>query len=231
MVLATDSFRVSYGRIAAVKGLSITVGEDEAVAVIGANGAGKTSLLAGLAGLVDFSGGATYKGGSLAGLPSAERVRRGLVLCPEGRHIFPELTVEENLRMGAFRRGRVGPGLERVNGLFPRLAERRRQTAGYLSGGEQQMLAIGRALMSEPELLMLDEPSLGLAPVMVDLVFETLAALRSEHIPILVVEQNAAKALSFADRAYILANGSLVKEGPGRELLADDDVRSAYLGI
>jgi len=158
-------------------------------------------------------------------------VAQGLVLCPEGRRIFPELNVEENLKLGAYRRGSVKSGLEKAFTLFPRLAERKRQAAGYLSGGEQQMLAIGRALMAEPELLMLDEPSLGLAPVLVDQVFETLQQLRAAGIPILLVEQNAVKALSFADRAYILENGRVIMEGKGSELLSDERVKSAYLGI
>ena len=153
------------------------------------------------------------------------------VLCPEGRRIFPELNVEENLRLGAYRRGAVKTGLVKVYDMFPRLAERRTQAAGYLSGGEQQMLAIGRALMAEPELLMLDEPSLGLAPVLVDQVFETLRNLRAAGIPILLVEQNAVKALAFADRAYILENGRVVMSGKGAELLADERVKQAYLGI
>lgn len=231
MVLETRGFSVSYGRIAALKGVDIAVGEAEAVTVIGANGAGKSSLMNGLAGIVESSGYVGYKGRELSDAPSHERVKAGLVLCPEGRRIFPELNVEENLKLGAYRRGSVREGLEKAYALFPRLAERRRQAAGYLSGGEQQMLAIGRALMAQPELLMLDEPSLGLAPVLVDQVFETLERLRAEGIPILLVEQNAVKALSFADRAYILENGRVVMEGRGKELLADERVKSAYLGM
>ena len=231
MVLETRGFSVSYGRIAALKGADIHVGASEAVTVIGANGAGKSSLMNGLAGIVEGTGYVGYKGRDLSAAPSQDRVKAGLVLCPEGRRIFPELNVEENLRLGAYRRGSVREGLERAYALFPRLAERRRQASGYLSGGEQQMLAIARALMAQPELLMLDEPSLGLAPVLVDQVFETLERLRAEGIPILLVEQNAVKALSFADRAYILENGRVVMEGKGRELLADERVKSAYLGI
>ncbi len=231
MVLETRGFSVSYGRIAALKGVDISVGEAEAVTVIGANGAGKSSLMNGLAGIVESSGYVGYKGRELSKAPSHERVKSGLVLCPEGRRIFPELNVEENLKLGAYRRGSVREGLEKAYALFPRLAERRRQAAGYLSGGEQQMLAIGRALMARPELLMLDEPSLGLAPVLVDQVFETLERLRAEGIPILLVEQNAVKALSFADRAYILENGRVVMEGRGKELLSDERVKSAYLGM
>jgi len=231
MVLETGDFRVSYGRITALKGVDIKVAENEAVAVIGANGAGKSSLMNGLAGIVEAQGGVLYKGADLSRLPSHQRVKRGLVLCPEGRRIFPELNVEENLRLGAYRRGAVKTGLVKVYDMFPRLAERRTQAAGYLSGGEQQMLAIGRALMAEPELLMLDEPSLGLAPVLVDQVFETLRNLRAAGIPILLVEQNAVKALAFADRAYILENGRVVMSGKGAELLADERVKQAYLGI
>ena len=231
MVLETGDFRVSYGRITALKGVDIKVAENEAVAVIGANGAGKSSLMNGLAGIVEAQGGVLYKGADLSRLPSHQRVKRGLVLCPEGRRIFPELNVEENLRLGAYRRGAVKTGLVKVYDMFPRLAERRTQAAGYLSGGEQQMLAIGRALMAEPELLMLDEPSLGLAPVLVDQVFETLRNLRAAGIPILLVEQNAVKALAFADRSYILENGRVVMSGKGAELLADERVKQAYLGI
>ncbi|HAP43832.1 MAG: ABC transporter ATP-binding protein [Spirochaetes bacterium GWD1_61_31] len=230
-MLETGDFRVSYGRITALKGVDIKVAENEAVAVIGANGAGKSSLMNGLAGIVEAQGGVLYKGADLSRLPSHQRVKRGLVLCPEGRRIFPELNVEENLRLGAYRRGAVKTGLVKVYDMFPRLAERRTQAAGYLSGGEQQMLAIGRALMAEPELLMLDEPSLGLAPVLVDQVFETLRNLRAAGIPILLVEQNAVKALAFADRAYILENGRVVMSGKGAELLADERVKQAYLGI
>ncbi|MBP7263802.1 MAG: ABC transporter ATP-binding protein [Spirochaetia bacterium] len=231
MVLETTAFAVSYGKIEALKGVSIAVGDKETVAVIGANGAGKSSLLLGLAGIVESRGAAVYRGRDLGVLPSHGRVKDGLVLCPEGRHVFPELPVEENLRLGAYRRGRARQGLEKAYELFPRLAERRRQAAGYLSGGEQQMLAIGRALMAEPELLMLDEPSLGLAPVLVDQVFEALGRLRATGMAMLLVEQNAVKALGFADRAYILETGRVVMEGRARELLNDGRVRSAYLGI
>ncbi|MBU0937310.1 MAG: ABC transporter ATP-binding protein [Spirochaetes bacterium] len=231
MVLEAVDFTVHYGKILALKGVNIRVDENEAVTVIGANGAGKSSLMNGLAGIVESGGSVIYKGNEINRLQSHRRVAQGLVLCPEGRRIFPELNVEENLKLGAYRRGSVKSGLEKAFTLFPRLAERKRQAAGYLSGGEQQMLAIGRALMAEPELLMLDEPSLGLAPVLVDQVFETLQQLRAAGIPILLVEQNAVKALSFADRAYILENGRVIMEGKGSELLSDERVKSAYLGI
>jgi len=231
MMLAVESLTVSYGRVRAVKGISFTVEAGEIVGLIGANGAGKSSSLLAIAGAEEAGGRILYRDESIVGISSSERVRRGLVLCPEGRHIFPELDVEENLRMGAFRRGSFREKADEVFALFPVLEERRKQVAGYLSGGEQQMLAIGRALMADPELLMLDEPSLGLAPILVDQVFEVLGRLREMGYSILLVEQNANRALQLSDRTYILETGCIVASGRSADLLADDSVRQAYLGI
>ncbi len=230
-MLTVESLRVSYGRVRAVKGIDFSVEAGEIVSLIGANGAGKSSTLLAIAGAVDAEGGVAYRGEDIRRLGSSDRVKRGLVLCPEGRHIFPELDVEENLRMGAFRRGSYREKSVEVFELFPVLAERRGQVAGYLSGGEQQMLAIGRALMADPELLMLDEPSLGLAPILVDQVFAVLGRLREMGYSILLVEQNANRALHLSDRTYILETGRVVAAGASNELLADDSVRRAYLGI
>jgi branched-chain amino acid transport system ATP-binding protein len=231
MMLSVESLRVSYGRVRAVKRIGFTVGTGEIVSVIGANGAGKSSTLLAIAGAVEAEGTITYQGSDISRLTSSERVKRGLVLCPEGRHIFPELDVEENLRMGAFRRGSYREKSDEVFELFPVLKERRKQVAGYLSGGEQQMLAIGRSLMANPELLMLDEPSLGLAPILVDQVFGVLEQLRERGYSILLVEQNANRALQLSDRTYILETGSIAASGRSQQLLADDKVRRAYLGI
>ncbi len=231
MMLEVRDLKVSYGHVAAVKGISIDVAEGSVVALVGANGAGKSSLLKGLAGLERFSGSARYRGEELSELSAPQRVARGLVLCPEGRHIFPACDVQENLRMGAYRRGDYRKNTEMVFDLFPILRERRGQMAGYLSGGEQQMLAIGRALMADPELLMLDEPSLGLAPRLVDQVFEVISSLSERGYSILLVEQNATRALAVAGQAYILETGRMVHSGPGPELLESDEIRRAYLGL
>ena len=230
-MLTVESLRVSYGRVRAVKGIDFSVEAGEIVSLIGANGAGKSSTLLAIAGAVDAEGSVAYRGEDIRRLGSSDRVKRGLVLCPEGRHIFPELEVEENLRMGAFRRGSYREKSVEVFELFPVLAERRSQVAGYLSGGEQQMLAMGRALMADPELLMLDEPSLGLAPILVDQVFAVLGRLREMGYSILLVEQNANRALHLSDRTYILETGRVVATGASNDLLADDSVRRAYLGI
>ncbi|MFW5744653.1 MAG: ABC transporter ATP-binding protein [Spirochaetota bacterium] len=230
-MLTVESLRVSYGRVRAVKGVDFSVQAGEIVSLIGANGAGKSSTLLALAGAIEAEGSVTYRGEDIRRLGSSDRVRRGLVLCPEGRHIFPELDVEENLRMGAFRRGSYREKSEEVFELFPVLAERLSQVAGYLSGGEQQMLSIGRALMADPELLMLDEPSLGLAPILVDQVFAVLGRLREMGYSILLVEQNANRALHLSDRTYILETGRIAAAGASNDLLADDSVRRAYLGI
>lgn len=230
MVLETLHFNVSYGKIHAVKNVDITVHEHEVVTVIGANGAGKSSLLLGLCGIVEAKGAVVFKDEDISAMEDYKRVSRGLILCPEGRHIFPSLAVEDNLLLGFYRRGRGKKLLPYVYELFPKLKERRKQIAGYMSGGEQQMLAIGRALMAEPELLLLDEPSLGLAPILVDQVFEALDALRKQGMAILLVEQNAVRALAFADRGYILENGQIRLSGTGTELLHNEEVARAYLG-
>jgi len=232
-MLRVQALNVHYGGIAAVKGIDFEVGEGELVCLIGANGAGKTTTLKAIAALVPASGGAITLGGrSTAGLASFQLVRRGLALVPEGRGVFGRLTVRENLEMGAYhRRDReVAGDLQKVFALIPRLAERRNQTGGTLSGGEQQMLAIGRALMSRPRLLLLDEPSMGLAPLMVQKVFETIQSIAREGVTILLVEQNAKLALGLAGRGYVMESGSITLAGEARALLADQRVREAYLG-
>jgi len=231
MILEINKFSVSYGKIEAVKSVSLNLTEKEVVAVIGVNGAGKSSLLYGISGIVDSKGMIFYKEQDISKLPYNKRVKNGMILCPEGRRIFPSLTVEENLKLGSFSRGNVKKQIKLVYELFPKLYERKKQISGYLSGGEQQMLAIGRALMADPKLLMLDEPSLGLAPIIVDQVYIALGELKKLGISILLIEQNAYQALSFADRAYILENGKVVVEGASKKLLNEDSVRKAYLGI
>jgi len=225
---------ISYGGIRAVKGIDLTVARGELVCLIGANGAGKTTTLKGVCGLLPLREGAiVYDGADVTGRPAFELVRRGLAMVPEGRGMFGALTIEENLTMGAYaRRDRDGVhrDVERVYALFPRLHERRRQTAGTLSGGEQQMLAIARAMMSKPRLLLLDEPSMGLAPLMVQKVFETILAVATEGVPILLVEQNAKLALEVSDRGYVMESGEVTLAGKASDLLHDPKVRSAYLG-
>jgi len=231
-VLRVEDYSVSYGHVRAVKGISFEVAKGETVTIIGANGAGKSSTVLGLAGIVESTGHVQFDGMEISSATSYHRVSRGLVLCPEGRHIFPELTVDENLRLGSYRRGSFAKSIGLVHDLFPVLKERKNQVSGYLSGGEQQMLAIGRALMSEPKLLMLDEPSLGLAPILVDQVFESLDRLRKEQgLSILLIEQNAFKALGISQRAYIMETGRIVLEGRSEDLLKSEGVKKAYLGI
>lgn len=231
-MLEVKGFTVSYGHVKAVKGIDFEVGQGEIVSVIGANGAGKSSTVMGLAGIVEHAGVVVFEGKDISKDPGYARVAKGLILCPEGRHIFPELTVDENLRMGSYRRGSYSKGLGLVHDLFPVLKERKNQVSGYLSGGEQQMLAIGRALMGEPKLLMLDEPSLGLAPILVDQVFASLERLRAEQsLSILLIEQNAFKALGISQRAYIMETGRIVQSGKSKDLLVSEDVKKAYLGI
>jgi len=233
-LLALEGLSVAYGGIRAVKGIDLTVGRGELVCLIGANGAGKTTTLKGITGLQPVSGGRIrYDGADITGRPSFELVRRGLAMVPEGRGVFGGLTIEENLTMGAYtRRDRAGiaADVERVFALFPRLKERRRQTAGTLSGGEQQMLAMGRALMSRPRLLLLDEPSMGLAPLMVQKVFETVLRVSGEGVTILLIEQNAKLALEVAHRGYVMESGAITLAGDARQLLNDPAVRAAYLG-
>jgi len=225
--------RVAYGGIVAVKGIDLEVGKGELVCLIGANGAGKTTSLKAIAGLVPRAGGLIrLEGMDTAGLASHQLARRGLALVPEGRGIFGRLTVRENLQMGAYHRSDAGIAgdLDRVFALMPRLAERLNQTGGTLSGGEQQMLAIGRALMSRPKLLLLDEPSMGLAPAMVQKVFEIVRKAAAEGVTILLVEQNAKVALELARWAYVMESGRITLSGEARALLADPRVREAYLG-
>ena len=234
-LLALEGLKVAYGGIQAVKGIDLTVGKGELVCLIGANGAGKTTTLKGVTGLQPVSGGSVrYDGDDVTGLRAFELVRRGLAMVPEGRGVFGALTIEENLAMGAYTRtdkaGIKADG-ERVFALFPRLKERRRQTAGTLSGGEQQMLAMGRALMSRPRMLLLDEPSMGLAPLMVQKVFETVLAVSSEGVTILLIEQNAKLALEVSHRGYVMESGEITLSGDARTLLHDPKVRAAYLGI
>ncbi len=232
-MLDVRGLEVHYGGIAAVKGVDLEVREGELVSLIGANGAGKTTTLKAISAMVRPSRGNIRLGGkSTQGLASYALVRRGLALVPEGRGIFGRLTVRENLEMGAYHRGDGGiaQDLEKVFALMPRLHERRNQTGGTLSGGEQQMLAIGRALMSRPKLLLLDEPSMGLAPLMVQKVFETIQAVAREGVTILLVEQNAKLALQLAGRGYVMESGAIVLAGEAPALLADRRVREAYLG-
>ena len=232
-LLEVDRLQVNYGGIRAVKEVSLDLEEGEFVCLIGANGAGKTTTLKAICGLLRATQGAVrYAGKDIGGLPSFALVREGLSLVPEGRGIFPQLTVEENLLIGAYCRSgnAVGADLERMYGLFPRLKERRSQTGGTLSGGEQQMLAIGRALMSRPRLLLLDEPSMGLAPLMVQKVFEVIQAVAREGVTVLLVEQNARLALALAARGYVMESGTITLSGEAKSLLADERVRAAYLG-
>jgi branched-chain amino acid transport system ATP-binding protein len=233
-LLEVNGLHVSYGGINAVKGIDLTVGAGELVTLIGANGAGKTSTLRALSGLHRPAAGRIhYNGEDVTALPAFELVRRGLALVPEGRGVFGRLTVEENLAMGAYtRRDRVEvkSDRERVFALFPRLAERHRQAAGTLSGGEQQMLAIGRALMSRPKLLLLDEPSMGLAPLMVQRIFETIRQVAAEGVTLLLVEQNAKLALEVCDRGYVIESGMISLADTTERLRTDPAVRQAYLG-
>jgi branched-chain amino acid transport system ATP-binding protein len=232
-LLRVEQLDVFYGSIHALKGVSLEVHAGELVTLIGANGAGKTTTLTTIAGLRrPRAGRVLFDGQPINGWPTHRVVRAGLALCPEGRRIFPNLTVDENLDLGAYvrRDQAVAEDLARVRHLFPALAGRGRQRAGTLSGGEQQMLAIGRALMSRPRLLMLDEPSLGLAPKLVEQVFQALRELKQRHITVLLVEQDAFLALETADRAYVLETGRVVKTGPARELARDPAIRKAYLG-
>jgi len=233
-MLRIDNLSVHYGGIHALQGVSFEVPEGKIVTLIGANGAGKSTTLKSIIGLVKPSSGTIHLSGQpMSGLDTKDIVRRGVVLAPEGRRIFPNLTTEENLALGAFARNDKD-GIEadklKVFKLFPRLEERRKQKAGTMSGGEQQMLAVARALMSRPKLLMMDEPSLGLAPLIVKMIFEIIKTINAEGTTILLVEQNAKAALEIADFGYVLETGRITLSGPGKQLLADDRVRSAYLG-
>ena len=232
-ILQVSDLSVSYGSINAVKGVSFQVNPGEVVTLIGANGAGKSTILNTISGLLHpKSGSILFQGKDLHGIPADKILCLGLAQVPEGRHVFLQMTVEENLEMGAYTQPKstIAPGIADVYQRFPRLKERRRQIAGTLSGGEQQMLAMGRALMSKPKLLMLDEPSMGLAPILVEQIFDIIRELHAAGTTILLVEQNAQAALSVADRAYVLETGSIALSGTGAELMASDAVRKAYLG-
>jgi len=236
MLLEIEDLSVSYGRIEALHGISLKVEAGEVVTLIGANGAGKTTTMKAISGLLPAGRGKiTFDGEDITNLRADRRVVKGISQAPEGRGIFPGMTVMENLQMGAYTRSKKGTerqaDLDRVFGLFPRLAERRTQIAGTMSGGEQQMLTIGRALMSHPRVLLLDESSMGLAPKLIQQIFSIIREINSQGTTVLVVEQNAQQALSVAHRAYILETGSVVKEGQGRELLGDPAVKAAYLGV
>jgi branched-chain amino acid transport system ATP-binding protein len=234
MLLELEGLTSHYGRIRALAGVDLAIAPGELVALVGANGAGKTTLLRTISGVQPASGGSIrHKGENITDAPPEQRVRRGIAQVPEGRQVWGPMPVEDNLLLGGFTRPRAerAPGLERVYAMFPRLKERRRQAAGTLSGGEQQMLAIGRALMSAPELLLLDEPSMGLAPRIVEQILATIEALKRAGTTILLVEQNAMAALSIADRGYVLESGRIVLAGPARALLADEQVKTAYLGL
>ncbi|MFG3704405.1 ABC transporter ATP-binding protein [Micromonospora sp. NPDC047670] len=235
MLLEIDDVSLLYGRIQALHGISLTVDEGEIVALIGANGAGKSTTMRAISGIRPVATGSIrFDGEDITKLRADLRVRRGLCQAPEGRGIFPGMTVLENLDMGAYtRRDRAGiaQDLDRVLNLFPRLAERRKQPGGTLSGGEQQMLAVGRALMSRPKLLLLDEPSMGLAPMLIQQIFDIITEINEQGTTILLVEQNAQQALARAHRAYVLETGRIVKSGTGADLLHDPAVKEAYLGV
>ena len=233
-LLQLDDIKIAYGGIQAVKGVSLELYKGEMVCLIGANGAGKTTTLNAISGTLGLAGGSiTYDGDDIGTMPTHKRLRKGIALVPEGRGIFTRLTVEENLRMGAYIRNDtdgIEADLERVYTMLPRVKERLAQVAGTLSVGEQQMVAIGRALLSRPKLLLLDEPSMGLAPLVVEKIFEVVQTVKDEGVTILLVEQNANLALEFAQRGYVMESGKLTLTGSGQELLADPKVRAAYLG-
>jgi branched-chain amino acid transport system ATP-binding protein len=234
IMLKVTGLNVHYGGIHAVHDVSLEVRRGELTTLIGANGAGKTTTLKAISGMrAPTTGVITFNGENIAGRKAHANVAAGLVLCPEGRRIFPDLTVDENLDLGAYIRtdhAAIKDDVKKMHAMFPILKERANQMAGTLSGGEQQMLAIGRALMSRPKLLMLDEPSLGLAPLLVNRIFSVLRELKNQHVTILLVEQNARQALEIADRAYVLETGRVVKEGPAAGLVSDEHVQKAYLG-
>ena len=232
-LLKVDDINVYYGAIHAIKGISFEVYPDEIVTLIGANGAGKSTTLNTIAGLLrPRTGSVTFDGVNLASIPSSKVVSHGMALCPEGRRIFQQMTVRENLEMGGYTRpaSEIPGSMEEMFTRFPRLKEREKQISGTLSGGEQQMLAMARALMSKPKLLMLDEPSMGLAPILVEQIFDIVKELHQSGVTVLLVEQNAQMALSIADRAYVLETGRISMEGPAQELLTNDNVRKEYLG-
>ncbi|MFI5039668.1 MAG: ABC transporter ATP-binding protein [Solirubrobacterales bacterium] len=233
-LLEVSDIRARYGAIEALKGVSLTVEEGEVVTLIGSNGAGKSTTLRSISGLTPASAGTvTFDGEDITRVPAHEIVVRGIALSPEGRHCFPRMTVRENLELGAHRRTKgpeIGEDLDRVFSLFPRLQERERQKAGTMSGGEQQMLAIGRALMARPKLLMLDEPSMGIAPILVARIYETIGEINKSGVAILLVEQNANYALDISSRGYVLETGRVVLLGESAKLRDDPEVQKAYLG-
>jgi branched-chain amino acid transport system ATP-binding protein len=232
-LLEITGVHIAYGKVEAVRGVALDVAENEIVTIIGANGAGKSTLLNAIMGILPFKGGVSFAGADLSRLEIEDRVAAGLSLVPEHRELFTAMNVEDNLRLGAFRIGKASAlqSLERVYVLFPRLKERRRQLAGTLSGGEQQMLAMGRALMGAPKLLMLDEPSLGLAPIIVADIFRTIGELRTSGVSVLLVEQNAQAALRIADRAYVMELGEFALHGTAKDVAADARVAASYLGM
>ncbi len=233
-LLDVKDLSVYYGVIQALKGISFHVDKGEVVALIGANGAGKTTTLHTLSGLIDADNGdILYKGENLTKIPNHKIVSLGMAQVPEGRRVFAEMTVLQNLKMGAYTRkdkAEINETLEMIYKRFPRLEERKTQLAGTLSGGEQQMLAMGRALMSHPDIILMDEPSMGLSPIFVNEIFKSIQDVNKDGVTVLLVEQNAKKALSIANRAYVLETGSIVKEGPASELLNDESIKKAYLG-
>ena len=232
--LKIEGLSGSYGNIQALKGIDLEVNKGEIVSIVGANGAGKTTLLTCISGLMPYKGTITYDGQQLGGKISADKiVKMGIVQVPEGRQIFSELSVIENLKMGAYSRPRgenPQPDIDRIFGLFPRLGERKDQKGGSLSGGEQQMLAMGRAMMAHPKLLLLDEPSMGLAPVVVTDIFKNIRQLHDQGITIVLIEQNAKMALKNSDRAYVIENGEITLSGPAAELAENEEIQKAYLG-
>lgn len=233
-MLKVDNLEVAYGNIKAIKGISLEVNQGEIVTLIGSNGAGKSTTLRAISGILKPRGGSiTFNGERIDGVEGHEIVAKGICQSPEGRRIFPKMSVDENLDLGAFLRNdkaAIAADRERVLELFPRLQERIDQKAGTMSGGEQQMLAVGRALMGSPKLLLLDEPSMGLAPVLVDMIFETIEKINKQGTTILLVEQNALAALNVADRAYVLESGSIKMSGKAKDLISNDEVTKAYLG-
>ena len=232
-ILTLSNLHVAYGGIQAVKGIDLEVRSGELVALIGANGAGKTTTLKAITGMLEWRGGITYLGRSTQGRPSFRLLADGLVMVPEGRGVFKRMSITENLLMGAYRRrdnAGIAQDIERMFALFPRLKERAHQLAGTMSGGEQQMLAMARALMSQPKLLLLDEPSMGLSPIMVEKVFEVVRDVHAQGVPVLLVEQNAKLALQIADRGYVMDSGSITMNDDASAMLDDPRVRAAYLG-
>ena len=232
-ILRISGLKVAYGGIQAVKGVDLEIREGELVTLIGANGAGKTTTLKAITGTQAWAGGIEYCGASTSGMAAHQLLRRGLVMVPEGRGVFTRMTVTENLQMGAFARNdtsAIAEDMERMFATFPRLKERAKQLAGTLSGGEQQMLAMARAMMSRPKLLLLDEPSMGLSPIMVEKIFEVVRSVAAQKIPMLLVEQNARLALEAAQRAYVMDSGLITLAGDAKEMLNDPKVRAAYLG-